>query len=104
MMIGGGAKSRLWLQILADIWQKRLLVPKHLEEATSMGAAVCAGVGVGIFNDFRIVRKLNPTEQVIEPNPDHQAVYEKLYRIFNDCYEALVPSYRSLAEYRNTKI
>ncbi|NLP35708.1 MAG: hypothetical protein GX359_11075, partial [Clostridiales bacterium] len=39
IIIGGGAKGDIWLQILADIWQKTLLVPRYLEEATSMGAA-----------------------------------------------------------------
>ena len=49
-VIGGGAKGRVWLQILADIWQKPLSVPRYREEATSMGAAVCAGVGLSLIH------------------------------------------------------
>ena len=103
ILIGGGAKGKLWLQILADIWQKRIAVPQYLEEATSMGAAVCAGVGVGMYPDFSVMEKLNRTEYVIEPNPENSAVYEKMYDIFNASYEALVHVYGSLADYRRTE-
>src|SRR5690606_8976738 len=56
IVIGGGAKGELWLQILADIWQREIVVPRYLEEATSMGAALCAGVGIGAFRDFSVAR------------------------------------------------
>lgn len=100
ILIGGGAKGRLWLQILSDIWQKRILVPKYLEEATSMGAAVCAGVGVGMYPDFSVMEKLNRTEYVIEPDREHAAGYMQMYDIFNESYEALVNVYGKLAAYR----
>ncbi len=100
IMIGGGAKGRVWMQILADIFQKELLVPRYLEEASSMGAAICAGVGVGIYPDFKVVRKLNPPEERVMPNPEYRTVYERLYKIFNETYEALKPMYRELAGYR----
>ncbi len=100
ILIGGGAKGKLWRQILADIWQKRIAVPKYLEEATSMGAAVCAGVGIGMYPDFSVMEKLNGTEYVIEPNPENEAVYARMYDIFNESYEALERVYGSLAEHR----
>ena len=68
-----------------------------------MGAAVCAGVGVGMYPDFSVMEKLNRTEYVIEPNPENSAVYEKMYDIFNASYEALVHVYGSLADYRRTE-
>lgn len=100
ILIGGGAKSRLWLQILSDIWQKRVLVPQYLEEATSMGAAVCAGVGIGMYPDFSVMEQFNRTESVIEPNPENAAAYGELYDIFNASYEALTGVYGRLAAYR----
>lgn len=90
-MIGGGAKGQVWLQILADIWQKELVVPVYLDEATSMGAAVCAGVGVGAYDDFTVVSKFNPVDKHIKPRVENRGVYEKMYDAFNACYEALVP-------------
>lgn len=100
ILIGGGAKGRLWLQILADIWQKRILVPAYLEEATSMGAAVCAGVGIGMYPDFSVMEKFNRIESVIEPNAENAGLYDEMYGIFNASYEALCDVYGRLGEYR----
>ncbi len=95
-LIGGGASSTVWAQMLADIWQKRILIPRYVEEATSMGAAVCAGVGIGAFPDFRVIHTLNPVERVIEPQPENYEVYEKMYHLFNEAYAALEPVYHQL--------
>ena len=94
--IGGGARNELWLQILADIWNARILVPRYVEDATSMGAAVCGAVGAGLFRDFSNVRRFNPVDHVIEPDLDRHETYARLYPIFNEAYEALVPVYRRL--------
>lgn len=96
-VIGGGAKGRLWLQILADIWQKPLEVSACPEEATSLGAAVCGGVGTGMFADYHVVKHFNRTEMTILPDPGRAVQYRKLYGIFNRTYEALVPIYAELA-------
>lgn len=97
IMIGGGAKGNVWLQILADIWQKPLQIPEYLEEATSMGAAICGGVGIGAFPDFKVIHKFNAVKSEIKPRPEYREVYSELYGIFNKAYDALVPVYGELA-------
>lgn len=97
-MIGGGSKGREWLQILADIWQKPLNVPRYTEEATSMGAAVCGGVAIGAYKDFSVVDKFNKTEIELRPNPDHAKIYRELYGVFQDTYRQLLPIYDRLTE------
>lgn len=97
IMIGGGTKGNLWLQILADIWQKPLSVPCYLEEATSMGAAVCGGVGIGAYKDFTVIEELNKTERIINPNPENAAVYQRTYEHFRKAYEYLKPLYQEMA-------
>jgi xylulokinase len=96
-LIGGGARSTLWNQILADIYD----LPVHrlaiLEEATSMGAALAGGVGVGLYPDFTMATEMNPVAAVVEPNPAAQTVYADLHPIFNLTYEALAPVYDRLA-------
>ena len=88
-VIGGGAQDSLWMQILADIWQKKLMIPQELEEATSMGAACCGGVGIGLFDDFRAVsRFLNSGSEVL-PCPENAVLYERLYALWERCYKAL---------------
>lgn len=89
ILIGGGAKGKEWRQILADIWQKNIFVPTYLEEATSMGAAVCGGVGIGAFSDFSVVEHFNPVMDKIIPDKNNTMIYEKMYEAFNDAYNAL---------------
>jgi xylulokinase len=97
-VIGGGARGRVWRQIMADIYQKPILRLALLEEATSMGAAIAGGVGVGIFPDFTIAETLTPEVDRMQPNPALRPVYDRLYCIFNQCYDAFVPLYDALAE------
>jgi xylulokinase len=89
----------VWLQILSDIWQKPLAVPVYTEEATSLGAAICGGIGIGAFTDFSVIHKFNAPIKRISPNRDYAARYEKLFPLFNKAYEALVDTFRELAEY-----
>ena len=96
--IGGGARNETWLQILADIWNARILVPRYVEDATSMGAAMCAGVGVGLFDDFSSVKAFNPVDHVIEPDPERHQRYSQLYPIFNEAYEVLCNVYSRLRQ------
>lgn len=97
-VIGGGARGRTWQQIMADIYERPILRPGLLEEATSMGAAIAGGIGVGIFPDFSVAEALTPIVDRIMPDPEVKPVYEGLYRLFNQCYEAFVPLYDCLAE------
>jgi len=96
-LIGGGARGRFWNQIMADIYG----IPVHrlaiLEEATSMGAALAGGVGVGLYPDFSMIETMNRVVEVIAPDPAAQAVYEEVYPIFEAAYQALVPVYDRIA-------
>ncbi len=96
-MIGGGAKGRAWLQILADIWQRKLLIPAYSEEATSMGAAICAGVAVGLYENFSACKDFNPIVDEVLPNPANAAIYDRMHVIFRNAYERLKPIYEQLA-------
>jgi len=97
-LIGGGAKSSLWRQILADVWEKPVLVPRYLEEATSMGAAIAGGIGIGIFKDFSVAEKLNPTVNKIMPDKSNIPTYKKLYPLFEQSYASLKDIFRKLED------
>jgi xylulokinase len=96
-LIGGGARGRFWNRIMADIYN----LPVHrlalLEEATSMGAALVGGIGVGLYPDFSMSQQMNEVIDVIEPDPAAQKVYERLYPIFEATYHALTPIYDMMA-------
>lgn len=95
-LIGGGARGRAWPQILSDVWKKPIVIPKYLEEATSLGAAVCGGIGVGLYQDFSVISGWNTQVRRIEPNLENAEQYDALYQAFQDAYQALVPIYHSL--------
>ncbi|MCL2601252.1 MAG: FGGY-family carbohydrate kinase [Treponema sp.] len=102
ILIGGGAKGDVWLQIISDIWQKPLTVPVLREEATSLGAAVCGGIGIGAFKDYQAISRFNKVEKVITPNAALAEQYNSLFSIFDKSYESLKTVYKELAEYRRT--
>ncbi|MFW5998434.1 MAG: xylulokinase [Halanaerobiaceae bacterium] len=96
-VIGGGAKARVWREIMSDIYNKEILKPDILEEATSLGAAVAGGVGVGIFDSFEIVKKLNPVTEKINPNERNVKKYKKFYPLFKKSYYALKEIYQEMS-------
>jgi xylulokinase len=94
--IGGGIKGQLWTQIMADLYGVPIQRLAVLDEATSMGAAVIGGVGVGLYPDFSIAERMNPVTSTTIPNPANRAAYEKAYRIFDAAYHALEPIYEMM--------
>jgi xylulokinase len=88
-VIGGGARGRVWRQVLADIFGIPVVRPTLLEDATSMGAAIAGGVGVGIFPDFEIAARLTPIIDTARPDRKEKEKYDRLYKVFNECYQAL---------------
>jgi xylulokinase len=97
-VVGGGARGRLWDQILADVYGVPVHRPAILDEATSMGAALAGGVGVGLYPDFSVIERMNRVVEVFEPNPAAQRVYERIQPIFEVAYLALVPINDLIAE------
>lgn len=82
---------------MADVYNKRILRPRLLQEATSLGAAIAGGIGVGLFKDFGAAEKMVQIVSTQDPNPDAHTCYEKLYPIFRAAYSALVPVFEDLA-------
>ncbi len=86
---GGGARSALWMQILADVLGRPIHTTQTSEQA-SFGAAVVAGVGVGVYPSIpeacsQLVR-LNP--RVTEPIDRNVRLYEERYRTFKALFES----------------
>lgn len=98
-IIGGGAQGVFWNQLLADIYGVTVQRLAVLEEATSMGAAIAGGVGIGLYQDFSIVDTMNPVVSSAEPDREAHAQYQKLLAIFNKAYDALLPLYEDLADW-----
>ena len=89
--MGGSANSLLWTQIKADITGKTIVVPAS-DTATTLGAAMLAGVGTGFYKDYEEAVKLTVSEtRKHEPNEANRAVYDKTYETYLKLYESLKP-------------
>lgn len=97
LVIGGGAKGPIWRQIMADIYNAKIVVPTLLEEAGSMGAAVTGGVGVGLFKDFNVIDRFLELNSEQMPNPDNVAAYQPVKELFDDSYFALLDVFNKMA-------
>lgn len=89
--IGGGAASDVWLQILADVWGCTVRRRSIVEEANSLGAAVTAAVGLGLVDDFGVVRGLSEVTAEFTPEPGRHAAYQERHPVFLDAYQRLEP-------------
>lgn len=96
--VGGSANSDVWMQIKADITGKRIVIP-YADHATSLGAAMLAGVGVGIYRDFpEAVSKNVKVTRVYEPNFDNHKLYQKYYKLYLTLYSQLEDSFDVLSD------
>ena len=86
---GGGSHSDVWLQIQADVFNKKVKVCE-VDEQACLGACILAGTGCGIFNSIEEAarRFVSFREKVYEPIPEHVGLYEKQYRVFRELYVA----------------
>lgn len=95
---GGGAKSALWRQILADVMDSEL-VTVNTTEGAAYGAAVLAGVGAGTWASVpeacaaavKVVDRVTPQSRQV-------AVYETLYPLYRGLYPALKPTFDQAIE------
>jgi FGGY-family pentulose kinase len=94
---GGGAKSRLWMQIHADVLGRPIHLPRQ-KETMALGAAIWAGLGAGVFQNYRdAIGRMVHIEETVAPEPECHEAYERLYRQYVDLYPALRPAMHALA-------
>jgi autoinducer 2 (AI-2) kinase len=84
---GGASKGNLWPQILSDVLGVTIKVP-IVKESTALGAAICAGVGVGLFSDLKqTAKKLVRWEKTFQPNTANHEAYGELYARWEKVYK-----------------
>ncbi len=98
---GGAAKSEVWVQMFADVLQ----LPIELtacEELGAMGAAICGGVGVGLFGSFEeAVQRMVRVSRTVEPRKESQDIYELKYARYRKSIEALRAAWNPPSAARN---
>ncbi len=84
----GASKSGLWCQIMADVLGVRVRVPK-VKETTALGAALCAGVGAGLYKTLAEgVAATIAWDQTYTPNAANHDLYNQLYENWRQMYAA----------------
>ena len=87
--MGGSANSLLWTQIKSDITGKPIVVPSS-DTATTLGAVILAGVGIGMYKDFDEAVKLTVEDKRShEPNDENRKVYDRNYETYIELYKQL---------------
>lgn len=90
--LSGGAKSELWCQIKADVLGKRVITMKNTEDAACLGAAILAGVGIGIWSSVKdAALEFASVDKVYESNPDNKPVYDKQLERYKNLTRTLRP-------------
>ena len=92
-LIGGGARSKVWGEIVANVFNCSVAVPTPGD--ASFGACLLAGVGIGVFADVKAaVAKCLHIDRKIDPEPKAAAIYEGLFVRYRQLHDALAPVYR----------
>ncbi len=87
--MGGSANSLLWTQIKSDVTGKPIVVPSS-DTATTLGAVMLAGVGVGMYKDFEEAVSLTvENKRSHEPNPENMKAYKENYQVYLELYHNL---------------
>lgn len=89
VLSGGSTKSAIWNQIQADIYGKPC-GKLAIEEATSLGAAILAAFGAGLFTSINeAVENMVKIVDECLPNEQNHAIYNEYFSIYKDAYQAL---------------
>jgi xylulokinase len=96
MICGGGSKSPLWRQMMANVLGIPLDIPQT-EQGPGYGAAILAMVGAGLYPDVRkACDKLVHVAETIEPEPEMKALYQERYDKFRKIYPACKELFKEL--------
>ena len=91
-LIGGGARSALWSEIVCNVFDRPVAVPSPGD--ASFGAALLAGVGTGVFRDAKdAVARCLRIDRRLEPDPATAAQYAALFHRYRAVHDALAPLY-----------
>ena len=102
IVVGGATRNSFWMQNKADMVGGlfgRGIEVSEIAEATPLGAAMLAGIGIGLYRDEDdALAHVQKPAVICEPNPDAANTYAKLFPIYQQIYPALKSLSHSLSE------
>jgi xylulokinase len=94
VMVGGGSRSPLWLQIFADVYEMDVLKTNVDQDAGSLGAAALGAVGCGLWPDFGRIDSIHEVQARYRPVPERV----QAYRALRPAFEALRESQAGIGD------
>jgi xylulokinase len=86
--VGGGAKGKVWCQIVADVLGREVRQVENPSQAGVRGATMIATVALGIYRDFLTAAEGVRITEVFKPNPRKSKLYDALFVEFKKLYES----------------
>ncbi len=97
---GGGSVNKVWMQLLADITQRKISTTSQPLNAGAFGAAMCAMVGSKTCISFSAIQKLIQIEHTFEPNKENYSIYDELFVAYQDIFHQLNKTYQTINKSR----
>jgi len=95
-MVGGGAKSPLWCQIVADITNRTIKQVADPQFAGAKGMALLASMALGYIPSFHDIKQYITIQNVYQPNPKNRELYDRLFNEFKNVYKHNKSWYRRM--------
>lgn len=86
-VVGGGAKSDIWCQIVADITNRTILQVQEPHLAGALGVALLASMTLGYIDSFQDIKKYIRIKHTFHPDPRHRRLYDRMFREFKNIYK-----------------
>jgi xylulokinase len=86
--VGGGALSDVTCQILADITGRTIETVENPQNVGAVGAAILVGVGLGLIPNIESASTLIPCVKTFIPNPEHEELYGRQYKVYKQLYQS----------------
>ena len=98
VLLGGGSRSKLWCQIIANVLGRTLKRVRE-QESTALGAGIHAAAAVGLHQDIRAAADaMTGTEMSFEPDAASHARYAEIFEAYRSIYPGLKSTFRLMAE------
>lgn len=93
---GGGAKSDIWCQILADVTERPIWRMKDPQSVGTRGAGLIASYALGFIKDFESIADIVPVDQKFTPRAEFADLYDKMFGNFKAYYKANKEWYKTV--------
>lgn len=99
--VGGGARSALWRQLQADIYEEPIR-RTEVDEGPAYGAALLGGTAAGTYRDIEeACSVVELRDEVTEPDPEHSRIYDEYYEVYRSLYPAQKDAMHRLLDLAN---